>query len=86
MGDFDAIHCAVPCETWSIARDEELVCRTRTNPLGMDGLPRNLAEKVIMHNALLVLSLDMCRLVVCKGGEATIENPADRGNELIPQT
>ena len=45
MGDFDAIHCAVPCETWSIARDEELVCRTRTHPLRMDGLPRNLAEK-----------------------------------------
>ena len=84
-GDFEAMHAAVPCETWSVSLDEEHMLRDVDNVMGKPGLSAAQSAKVWAANACLYYTLDVARAVHRPdgggrhaGGQVTIENPAPR--------
>ena len=80
-GAFAAIHCAIPCETFSVARGPGDVLRQHDGGC-IPGLPDGMAAACQLSDALNRWSLDCCRAVVRGGGDAAIENPADRDGVL----
>ena len=85
-GEFDAVHSAPPCTTWTVARELGDQMRTVVHPWGVPGLPVDMAEQCRLANALLILTFDISLLVVASGGEATIEQPATRSDPDEPRT
>ena len=84
-GYVSAIHSALPCHTHSVGLVPGDIKRTRRYPYGLPGLPESMRAECELINALLDLVLEVSRLVIASGGEATIEGPADRGNPAVPQ-
>ena len=84
--EIQALHAAVPCETFSIARDEEDMVRRGTTDacMGIPGLPASKADQVFKSNALILFTLDLAYEVAARGGEVTIENPVPRMDPSLP--
>ena len=74
------MHSAIPCETFSIARDDCDMVRSDAEPMGMSGLSTHRATDLFRSNCLLHFTLDVAVDVVAGGGEVTIENPAPRSD------
>lgn len=86
-GDVHALHVAIPCETFSVARADEDLVRSSATPefqMGLPGLPPSQAAAVFASNTLIFYSLDLAEAVVATGGEVTVENPAPRCDDSIP--
>ena len=77
-GDFEAMHAAVPCETWSVALDDADMVRSVDYPMGVMGLSASAQARLWRGNALLYYALEAAHAVFEAGGEVTIENPAPR--------
>ena len=84
-GHVHSMHAAIPCETFSVAVDDEDVCRSAEQPMGISGLPPHRAERVFKSNALVYFTLDLARDIIAAGGHVTIENPAPRNDVSLPQ-
>ena len=83
-GEIHSMHAAIPCETFSVARDDCDMVRSHAEPMGLPGLPPQRAAEVWKSNCLLHFTLDVARDVVASGGEVTIENPSPRSDVLLP--
>jgi hypothetical protein len=78
QGRIHSMHAAIPCETFSVAVDDEDACRSAEQPMGISGLEPRRAERVFMSNALVYYTLDLARDVIAAGGGVTIENPVSK--------
>ena len=83
-GGVAALHAAVPCQTFSVARDDEDMLRSADYPSGLPGLPPAAAAQLFLSNALVRYTIDVATAVAASGGEVTIENPAPRNDADLP--
>ena len=67
-GVIHSMHAAIPCETFSVARDDCDMVRSHEEPMGLPGLPPRRAAEVWKSNCLLHFTLDVARDVVASGG------------------
>lgn len=86
-GEIHALHVALPCETFSVARADEDMVRSSAAPefhMGLPGLSPRQSASVFASNTLIYVSLDIAAEVSGSGGEVTIENPAPRCDVTLP--
>ena len=84
-GEFTAVHAAIPCGSYSVVRGETDVVRSALHPLGIPGLSFADATEVWLSNALMYYVMDIALIIVECGGQASIENPAPRGDPSLPK-
>ena len=84
-GEFTAVHAAIPCESYSVAREGADVVRSALHPLGLPGLSYARAAEVWLSNALMYYVVDIALIIVRGGGQASVENPAPRGDPSLPE-
>ena len=81
-GEFDAIHVATPCSSFSINHDEAL--RTLPSPEGVKPMIPGYEDYITHHNVLAGGTAQIIEAAATSATPLSIENPAKRGNPLSP--